>query len=298
MQYLRRLLLGSVVLFGLAGSPAALAQEPCGQVERSWIQDLVDVVYELADSFGSQSLEEPGIIASPARDNQELLRLADHPSLANAPDRVRLSRGLVDGMAVAWRNSLPVVDGVKTAQEQGGVFVQKTDGSFEWRPGAPGDAGSFSPNWEDVGPGESVVTLVHTHPYAESEGGYTNVPFSGQDMGLMVLDGLYGFVNETGIVRSGSSIFLVSPSAELESRMAGLSDAQKVELWREIKADTERAVWAYAGEEAGSDAKPDEVLAVLRENFAEANFYAVKTVAEKYDFLFYAGRGDTLRRVN
>lgn len=48
-----------------------------------------------------------------------------------------------------------------------------------------GTLGSFSPNLS-VGENERVEGIFHTHPYDQTEGGYTGVSLSGGDAGYLV----------------------------------------------------------------------------------------------------------------
>ncbi|MEO6063059.1 MAG: WXG100 family type VII secretion target, partial [Thermoflexales bacterium] len=98
--------------------------------------------------------------------------------LSDAPKTVEVPKVLNDGLADAWKDSFPK----GRSQEQGGMLVQKGDGTLEFRRGAAGDSGSFSPNYGDLKDGETLIGLVHTHPYDATEGGHTNVSFSGADI--------------------------------------------------------------------------------------------------------------------
>ena len=98
------------------------------------------------------------------------------------PEQITLPDSLNEGMQDAWSDSLPR----GRAQEQGGIFVENTDGSQEWKRGPAGTSGSFSPNFGDADANERMLAMVHTHPYDKTEGGHTDVTFSGGDFASLV----------------------------------------------------------------------------------------------------------------
>lgn len=80
-----------------------------------------------------------------------------------------------------WANSFP--GGV--SQEQGGTIVSDGTGKLKLTNMAGGTSGSFSPNLS-VGENEKVEGIFHTHPYDQTEGGYTGVSLSGGDAGYLI----------------------------------------------------------------------------------------------------------------
>lgn len=192
-------------------------------------------------------------------------------SEADAPKNVKLPKELVQGMQKAWDGSLP---GGKS-QEQGGFLVKNKDDKYEWRAGAAGDSGSFSPNYSDIKAGEKEVALGHTHPYDKSEGGYTNVPFSGQDLARQV------YVNDPlSVVQSDKGMFGSARTKEFEKMLEGLDDKGKKKLFDEMKKGWDDTYKKSKGQ------LPDRADA------------ATKAIAHKYHLLYYKGTGDTMNLVD
>ncbi len=190
-------------------------------------------------------------------------------SMKSMPKEVQLPGALDAGMQKAWSNSLP---GGKS-QEQGGITVEKKDGTYEFRDGKPGTAGSFSTNYGDVKPGEKVVAAAHTHPYDKTEGGFTDVSFSGTD--------LANSVNKPDVVRtvqSGNKQFAAVPSQEFKDRVAGLDTAGKTALHKEMTKAFDTALASATGD------FPARVDA------------AVRAVANTYGLGYYAGTNGLLTR--
>ncbi|MBW1881589.1 MAG: hypothetical protein JRJ84_24795 [Deltaproteobacteria bacterium] len=74
---------------------------------------------------------------------------AGNASVQSPDDVLVLPPELVQGVQAAWDDSLPA----GRAQEQGGILVRTSDGSYEWEPGAAGSAGAFTPNYGNVDAG-------------------------------------------------------------------------------------------------------------------------------------------------
>lgn len=185
------------------------------------------------------------------------------------PASLGLPKALDDGMQKAWKGSLPG----GRAQEQGGITVQKPDGTYEFRAGKPGTAGAFTTNYGDVKPGEKVVAAAHTHPYDKTEGNYTGVPFSGPDLANAV-----SHPDVVRTVQSGDKQFAAVPSTEFRARVAGLDDAGKSKLRTEMNAHFESTFAAATGD------FPSRVDA------------AVRAVSREYGLGYYAGTNGLLTR--
>ncbi|MBW1880819.1 MAG: hypothetical protein JRJ84_20890 [Deltaproteobacteria bacterium] len=195
---------------------------------------------------------------------------AGNASVQSPDDVLVLPPELVQGVQAAWDASLPA----GRAQEQGGIFVRNSDGSYEWERGAPGSAGAFTPNHADVADDETLVGVGHTHPYAAHEGGHTDVSFSGGDIGAMATD-----PDNLQVVQSGESRFLVSRTAEFDALLAGLDDAGRLVLRREIEDFWDRQYTGAPG------------------TLPEAAEIATRATCERYHLLYYRGRGSALDRV-
>jgi WXG100 family type VII secretion target len=192
-------------------------------------------------------------------------------SEAEAPASIRIPQTLSKGMQDAWKDSFPGGH----SHEQGGILVRKADGTYEWRPGkdSAGTSGTFQPDYSVVKSGEALAAVGHTHPYDKTEGSFTNVPFSGQDMARMV------YVDEPmHFVQSGDTRFALMRTKEFDKSISGLSDADKQTMFNNMKNDWDSAFKSAKGK------LPDRADA------------AVKAVATKYHLVYYRGTGDTLSK--
>lgn len=191
--------------------------------------------------------------------------------LSDAPKNVEVPKVLNDGLADAWKDSFPG----GRSQEQGGLLVQKPDGTLEFRRGAAGSTGAFSPNYKDLKDGETLIGVVHTHPYDATEGGHTNVSFSGADIANLV-----SRRDPMKMVQSGDGQFMVMRTQEFDARVNKLDDAGKQQLYDDMKADYAR------------------VFSQDRDKFtfAERNDRAAEAVAKKYDLAYYTGKNGALER--
>jgi hypothetical protein len=179
-----------------------------------------------------------------------------------APLTIKLPKELSEGLADAYDESFPGGH----SQEQIGLLVQKKDGGYAWKRSAtPGDSGSATPNYSDLGKDERLIAVAHTHPYDKSEGGHKGVSFSADDLFRMVT------VSERmAVVNAGTKEFVAVKTAEWDS-MVGALDAQgKKDLKDEMKK-----LWDEKFKGSGK-------LQVR----ADA---ATKAVCEKYHLLYYSG---------
>lgn len=187
----------------------------------------------------------------------------------DAPDEFELPEAVVKGMQKAWDKSLP---GGKS-QEQGGIIVKNKDNSYGWKAGKAGDSGSFSPNYGDKGADETLVGSGHTHPYDKSEGGFTDVSFSGQDIARLV------YVEDPiSVVQSGDMLFTIIRTTEFDARVKKLDAAGKKKLFDEItKAwnDTYKATKGKVPERAEA---------------------ATKATCSKYGLSYYKGKQGVMKK--
>ncbi|MEW5857473.1 MAG: DUF4157 domain-containing protein [Cyanobacteriota bacterium] len=188
---------------------------------------------------------------------------------ADAPDKLKLPEELTEGMQEGWDKSLP--DG--KSQEQGGLLVKDKDGDYKWKPGKPGKSGSFSPNYSDQDKDETLVGVGHTHPYDASEGGHTDVSFSGQDLARLVY-----VKDRIAVVQSGEGQFVASRTVEFDKMLEKLDDAGKKKMFDEMKK-------TY-----------DDALSSAKGKFQERVEAAVKAVCSKYHLVYYKGKNSKLTK--
>jgi hypothetical protein len=208
-----------------------------------------------------------------ARDaNFDTVGAAGGVSETAAPLTIKLPKEFSEGLAEAYDESFPGGH----SQEQIGLLVQKNDGAYAWKRSAtPGDSGSATPNYSDLGADERLIAVAHTHPYDKSEGGHKGVSFSADDLFRLVQ------VDERmAIVNAGTKEFVAVKTAEWDTMVSGLDAQGKQDLMDEMEALWDKTFKATNGK-----------LAVR----ADA---ATKAVCEKYHLLYYSGDvgGDLTRR--
>jgi len=186
-------------------------------------------------------------------------------SVKDAPRHIAIPRAVQEGAETAWSKSLPGTESL----EQGGIIVETATGGYGFTAGPPGTSGTFPFNRGDVKTGEKLLGVLHTHPYAAKEGGHTDVPFSGTDLGLMAFQ-----LEKISLVRSGDGWFAVASSKEFEALVAAATSQQA--LFEEIEKK-----WTDAFDAASGDTK-ERALAVT------------PAICLQYKLLYYAGHGGTL----
>jgi hypothetical protein len=134
--------------------------------------------------------------------------------LKDAPESIVLPKELDEGMQKAMKESYP---GGKP-QEQGGIFVEKADGTMEWREGPAGKQSSFRPNRKDAQPGEKIVGTGHTHPNAPFKTGQ-GAGFSWQDIANMIKNPEEAFK----MVQSGGKQFMSAVTRSSAAPSRGLT---------------------------------------------------------------------------
>lgn len=189
----------------------------------------------------------------------------------DAPKHIVIPPPLVEGMQKAWDGSLPA----GKSQEQGGILVRNKDGSYEWKAGAAGSSGSFQPNYGDKGKDQTLVALGHTHPYDATEGGHTNVPFSGQDLARQVYSD-----EPFNMVQSGKGTFGTARTAEFDKMVAGLDEKAKKKMFQEMSKE-----W-------------NSLFASGKGDLAKNADSATRAICQKYHLLYYRGEGDSLDLVD
>ena len=192
----------------------------------------------------------------------------------NAPDKITLPKEMEEGMNKAWEGSMP---GGKS-QEQGGILVKDSDGNYKWKAGKSlpldkGGSGSFSVNRGDVGKGETLVGSGHTHPYDESEGGHTDVSFSGTDLANLIYN-----PENMKMVKSGEGEFVAAKTKEFTDKVKDLDEKGKKKMYSDMKS------------------KYDETFKNTKGTFEEKNAAAAKAVSDEYGLAYYEGSGGELSR--
>jgi type VI secretion system secreted protein VgrG len=113
-----------------------------------------------------------------------------------APERIDLS-ALQPDFDIQWANSFP---GGRSL-EQGGTLVSDNVGNVSMiHPGGvPGESTdhTFRPD-RSAGPGQKLLGVFHTHPYASTEGGYTGISLSGGDAANLINDGWNVMIAQSG----------------------------------------------------------------------------------------------------
>jgi hypothetical protein len=191
-------------------------------------------------------------------------------SPAGAPPSVTFPDGVNERFQEQWDNSLPG----GYADEQGGTLtydkmfgtlgLTNLEGGFSF-----GGGGSFTPDRSLSSPDAfGVLGAFHTHPYSQTEGGFTGVSFSGQDVATMLAQG-----DTLAVVQSGDEQFMLVRTDETPTNIdpqavGNQIDARSAELQRQ-----------------GVD-------------FVTANNQAVQEAADRLGLAYYAGSDGTLDRVN
>lgn len=183
----------------------------------------------------------------------------------DAPEYITIPRVVQEGAEKAWSKSLP---GDKSL-EQGGIITEDKSGAYGFTAGSAGTSGTFMPNRGALKKGEKLLGILHTHPYSIKEGAFTDVPFSGQDLGLMAQQ-----KEKFDIVVSGSGWFIVATSKEFEARVKAAPSKNK--LHADISKD-----WDTAFKAATGDTK-------------ERALAATPAICLKYELLYYAGHNGFL----
>jgi WXG100 family type VII secretion target len=195
-------------------------------------------------------------------------------SQKNAPAQIALPSALNNGMQSAWKDSFPGGH----EQEQGGILVQTKTGDLKWIRGKAGTAGTWPPNYGDIGDNQ-FIGLGHTHPY---DSGHTDVAFSDVDLSfLFKADPSAKQAEKMMMVQSGEGQFVVARTDEFNKMIAGKSQTDVDTLIAEMKktyADARKAK-----KDAGG-------------NFTEQIDAAVKAVSDKYQLVYYKGKSGALHK--
>jgi hypothetical protein len=205
----------------------------------------------------------------------ELEALAAIPKLADAPAQISFPTVLTVGARYAMNNSFPG----GRSQEHGGLLVKNADGSWEFKRGEAGQSAMWTQNYDDLEEGEVLVALLHTHPYDATEGGFTHVSFSGQDLAMLVASD-----EPITVVQSGPGMFAVAKSKEFDDWISRYSWSQRDSIYRQMVQHFEQTM-----QRAMNSGR----------SFPDAIDDAVVAVAKKYKLVYYKGEaGEALKRVD
>ena len=223
--------------------------------------------------------KQPGSVAhaetSKATGRVEFDRLADgNIKAGDAPSEIVLRMAAQKGLQHEWDASR---GGTRGAQEHGGNRVREHDGKagYAWRSGTPGNNSTYAPDYDDVGAGQKLVGVGHTHPY---ESGKENVSFSGEDISSIVDES-----QPINLLQSGSTQFVIARTAEFEARLKGKNDAQLGKLKKSIES-----AWYAAFGSDGSQLADGK--------YQERVELAVRTTCAQFDLAYYRGHAGTLER--
>ena len=153
--------------------------------------------------------------------------------------------------------------------------MQNADGSLQWLAGKEGDSGHFLPNFADAKPAQTVLATGHTHPYAASEGGYTDVPFSGDDLKVHPVEG-----QRASIVQSGNGQFASVRSKEFEELVQARGNAARYAISSEIEEH-----W-------------NTIFDCVKGNTRERSEAATRATSAHFHLLYYAGKNGRLSKVD
>ncbi len=187
-------------------------------------------------------------------------------SPAAAPPAIRFSPALQKIFDALWSRSFPG----GRSHEQGADIVSSEDGSLGVQNvgGRGSSSGTFSPSLTMTDPIDyGVVGVFHTHPYDESEGGYTAVSLSGGDAAY-IIDSNINFI----IAQSGDAQFLFLKTRSTPSWVDfdGLNDRENARIVQ---------------------------LSASGISFPTASRIAAKETARRYGLAYYEGANGTFNRV-
>lgn len=240
-----------------------------GPTQRATAEQAAPVVSHWAESGRHSTHIRPAAPAQPDPGFAKLLSPELHEK--DAPRSIALPAALTVGMQAAWKRSYPGGHPV----EQGGNLVQNQDGSFSFRPGKAGTADKYEPDNCDVGKGQKLVGIGHTHGYEKEADEPTNVSFSEEDLASLL------FMGQTFLaVQSNESRFVVARTAELNQLLEPMNYEQVQEL-----AERVRSTWKA-------------VFRSAKGSFADRTDAATQATCRAFHMVYYRGKGSNLKRVD
>lgn len=204
-----------------------------------------------------------------------LERLFAGPKLAEMPASFGFPSEFILGARYAMDDSFPG----GRSQEQGGLLVKNADGSWEFKRGPAGQSAMWTPNYDDQDEGETLYALLHTHPYDQTEGGFTHVAFSGEDIALLAVSD-----EPIMVVQSGSGLFAMARSKEFNDWIGRYSWQQRDGIWQQMVSHYNLHFQRALNQGTA---------------FPDAIDYAAREVAREYKLAYYAGEaGHPLERID
>jgi hypothetical protein len=154
--------------------------------------------------------------------------------------------------------------------EQGGNVVQTYGGKYKLRRGHGYSGDAYDPDWHDVGSGETLAGVAHTHPTK-----YDHETFGDVDIENMVDE-----EQPLKLLRSGPLTYVIARTREFDARVRQAEESDTTyELKHEIGKTYNDAVNATKG------SWPEQLEA------------GVIAVCRAFRLVYYEGKGSELARV-
>ncbi|HWU90345.1 MAG TPA: hypothetical protein VN253_23940 [Kofleriaceae bacterium] len=190
-----------------------------------------------------------------------------HLREAGAPEAIELPVSLVDALEKAWK------DADASQVETGGNVVRTYGGTYKLRRSEGGTNRLFEADEHDVGWGETMIGIAHTHPYRKE----------GLDHGTFSDGDIVNLVDESEplkFLRSGPFTYAIARTKEFEALVKRHEQAQRIDdLKKAMKKSYNDAFSAFHG------AFPDQLEA------------GVNAICKQFHLVYYQGQGAELRRV-
>ena len=178
----------------------------------------------------------------------------------DSSEKIQLPKDLTDALADAWSKSFPK----GRSKEQGGLLIQKPDGSLDWVKSTKSTSGATTLPWDKVPKGATPIVAAHTHPYDKTEGGDLGVTFSGGDLANLVTQSV-----PLKVVHAGDRYFAVAKTKEFDDLVAASRDTAK--LGAKISKDYTTALNGAVG------------------SLADQALEAARTICRTYHLVLYQG---------
>jgi hypothetical protein len=198
-----------------------------------------------------------------------------HTHERTAPTNIEIPESLDKALDTAWSDSLAT----KKEEEEGGNVVRTLGGDYKLRRGHDHTNGSFTPDPNDIGLGQTYVGVAHTHPYRDEEAAHQMSSdwgtFSEWDLANMCYE------NEPiKILRSTPYTYVVSRTKEFDALVAqaGEDESDHSRLYQPMIDTFQAAHGSYEGP------------------FADKLEAGVIAVCKAYHLVYYEGSGRELHR--
>jgi len=160
-----------------------------------------------------------------------------------------------------WNQSFPGPEGVAT--EHGGTIASGPSGDINIVNMQAGNAGSFPPDL-NVGEGQKVQGIFHTHPY---DSGDTGIALSGGDAAYLINSGQNFIIAQSG---AEQFMYMRTDATPEQVDFTALNDAHNERIWE---------------------------LCDNGMSFSEASKQAAKETAQAYGLAYYEGSNGIFQRV-